>query len=63
MSADKTPKVSFFKGLSTEYKKIIFPSRHELVNHTISTIVVSIFLGAVIAVLDLAIKAGLGFLL
>lgn len=53
----------FFKGLKTEYNKIIFPTRQDIIKETIATIVVSLLVGALIAVLDLIMKTGLGFII
>ena len=53
----------FFKGLKTEYNKIIFPTRQDIIKETTATIVVSLLVGALIAVLDLIMKTGLGFLI
>ncbi len=54
---------SCFKGLRTEINKIIFPNRQDIVKETTATIVVSLLIGVVIAVLDLIMKTGLGFIL
>ena len=51
----------FFKGLKTEYNKIIFPTRQDIIKETTATLVVSLLVGALIAVLDLIMKTGLGF--
>ena len=53
----------FFKGLKTEYNKIIFPTRQHIIKETTATIVVSLLVGALIAVLDLIMKTGLGFII
>ncbi len=53
----------FFKGLKTEFNKILFPNRQDIVKETTATIVVSLLIGVVIAVLDLIMKTGLGFIL
>lgn len=63
MSEEKTPKISFMKGLKAEYNKIIFPKRQDVVKESVATIVVSILIGALIAVLDMIMKTGLGFIL
>ena len=65
MSSDKkTSRVSaFFSGLKTEYNKIIFPTRQDIIKETTATIVVSLLVGALIAVLDLIMKTGLGFII
>lgn len=61
--AKKEKKPSFFKGLKKEFKKIVFPDRHTVTKQTIAVVLASIFLGALIAILDLVIKFGLGFIL
>lgn len=53
----------FIDGLKTEYNKIIFPTKQDVVKETCSTVVVSFLIGLVIAVLDLIMKTGLGFIL
>ena len=53
----------FFKGLKTEFNKIIFPNRQAVIKETTATIVVGLLIGVVIAVLDLIMKTGLGFIL
>ena len=53
----------FFKGLKTEYNKIIFPTRQDIIKETTATIVGSLLVGALIAVLDLIMKTGLGFII
>lgn len=53
----------FFKGLKTEYNKIIFPTRQDIIKEATATIVVSLLVGALIAVLDLIMKTGLGFII
>ena len=61
--AKKENKPSFFKGLKKEYKKIVFADRRTVTKQTIAVVIASVCLGALIAVLDLVIKFGLGFIL
>ena len=56
---EKAPKKSFFKGLKTEFSKIIWPSKDTLAKQTVAVIITTIVLGIVIAVLDLIIQFGL----
>ncbi len=64
MSSEKTSGVrGFFHGLKTEYKKIIFPTKEDVVKQSAATLIVGILIGALIAVLDLIMKTGLGFIL
>ncbi len=53
----------FWKGLKTEYNKIVFPSRDDVIKQTAATIIVSFVIGAMIALLDVIMKTGLGYIL
>ena len=57
-SAKKEKKPSFFTGLKKEYKKIVFADKE-----TVAVLIMSIFIGVVIAVLDFVMKFGLSFIL
>lgn len=55
--ADTTKKAaekkdSFFDGVRKEWKRILWPSKDELIKQTSLVVVVSIIMGAVIAVID-----------
>jgi len=54
--AEKTEKNGFFKSVKAEYKKIVWPNKESLLKQSVSVIVASIVLGAVIALLDLGIQ-------
>jgi preprotein translocase subunit SecE len=41
-----------FSEYRAEFRKIVWPSRPELIKHTITTIVISLLFGALIAVMD-----------
>lgn len=62
-SNEKAPKKDFIKGLKAEFKKIIWPDKKTLTKQTIAVMLVSIALGAAIAVLDLIIKFGLNIII
>ena len=62
-SNEKAPKMDFIKGLKAEFKKIIWPDKKTLTKQTIAVMLVSIALGAAIAVLDLIIKFGLNIII
>ena len=62
-SAKKEKKPSFFKGLKKEYKKIVFADKETVAKQTVAVVSMSIFIGALIAVLDLVMKYVLGFIL
>lgn len=59
---EKTRK-SFFKGVKTEFNKIVWPDRETVGKETAAVLACSVALGLIIAVLDLAIKFGLSFIL
>ena len=60
---EKAPKKSFFKGLKAEFKKIIWPDRKTVIKESGVVLVVTVVLGAVIFVVDLLVKLGLGAIL
>ena len=62
-STEKAPKKSFFKGVKSEFSKIIWPSRDSLVKETVAVVVVSVVLGAIIAIVDVGVKHGFDMLL
>ena len=59
---NEASKKSWFTGLQAEFHKIIWPEKKSLGKQTVAVIVVSIILGAIIAVLDLGIQHGVDFL-
>lgn len=52
-------KGGFFKNLKGEFKRIIWPDKDTILKETTAVIVVTVILGAVIALLDFVIKMGL----
>ncbi|MDF2510318.1 MAG: putative rane protein [Herbinix sp.] len=62
-TTEKAPKKSWFKGIKSEFKKIIWPDKEYLGKQAIAVLSVTIVLGIVIYVLDYAIELGLKFLL
>ncbi len=53
----------FFRGVKTEYEKIIFPNWETVRKQTIAVVVVSIVISLLIFVLDFILKYLLGFIL
>lgn len=51
-----------FKGLKSEWMKIIFPSNEQIVRDSITVLVSSVVLGLIIFALDSVIGFGFGFL-
>ena len=62
-TAEKAPKRSWFKGIKSEFKKIVWPDKEYLAKQAVAVISVTIVLGIVIYVLDYAIEQGIAFLL
>ncbi len=62
-AAKKVVKNSFIKNLKVEFKKIIWPDKATLTKQTASVLVMSVVLGAIVAVLDLIIKFGLNIII
>lgn len=62
-SKEKAQKKSFFKGLKTEFNKIIWPAKETVGKQTVAVLVASVTLGLLIALIDLIIKFGLSFIL
>ena len=59
---EKTQKKSWFKGLQAEFKKVIWPDKNALVRQTTAVVSVSVLLGAIISVIDAAMKYGVDLL-
>lgn len=57
-----TQKTPFFKGVKTEFKKIIWPNKRTLTNQTISVVTVSVIVGAIISLVDIICKFGIDLL-
>ncbi len=50
------------KGLKSEFAKIAWPKKDSLRKQTIAVLATSVFLGAIIALLDMIFKYGIDFL-
>ena len=61
-TAEKAPKKSWFKGVKSEYKKIIWLDRESLTKQSIAVITVTVVLGIVIYLLDYLIELGMGII-
>ncbi|MHB8128443.1 MAG: preprotein translocase subunit SecE [Mobilitalea sp.] len=62
-TSEKAPKKSFFKGLKSEFKKIIWPDKDALAKQSVAVISVTVILGAVIYLLDFVIELGIGIII
>lgn len=56
-------KRSFFKGLKSEFTKIVWPDKDTVTKQTIAVVSAAIALGLIIAIIDLIVKFGLSFIL
>jgi len=62
-TTEKAPKKSWFKGIKSEFKKIVWPDKEYLGKQAVAVISVTVTLGIVIYVLDYAIEQVIAFLL
>ena len=62
-TTDKAPKKSFFKGLKSEFGKIVWTSKRDLVKQTVLVIVVALILGVLITAIDSVVLEGLNLLI
>mgnify|MGYP000882720139 FL=1 len=62
-TTEKTSKRSWFKGLKSEYKKIVWPDKEALTKQSIAVVIVTVILGLIISALDALIELGIGVIL
>ena len=60
--AQKTQKQSWFKGVSSEFKKIIWTDKKTVEKQTGAVVFVSVVLGVIIAMVDFAAQYGVDLL-
>ncbi|WP_041703792.1 preprotein translocase subunit SecE [Lachnoclostridium phytofermentans] len=60
---EKAPKKSWFKGLKSEFKKIIWPDKESLAKQTVAVVVISTILAIVIGIVDQIVKLGIKIIL
>lgn len=60
---EKAPKKSWFKGLKSEFRKIAWPDKETLVKESAAVIVITVILGFVIALVDMAVNSGVDLIL
>ena len=58
MSDKNEQKESFFDGVKTEFKKISWPERADLIKQSIAVLCTSVVVGIIIAIIDTAVKYG-----
>lgn len=54
--------VRFFKEVKSEMKKVVWPSKKQVINNTLIVIAAVVLIGVVIWALDMLFSFGLGFL-
>jgi preprotein translocase subunit SecE len=62
-TTEKAPRRNWFKGIKSEFKKIVWLDKESLVKQSVAVISVTIALGIVIYVLDLVVERIIAFLL
>ena len=60
--SEKTQKQSWFKGVNSEFKKIIWSDKKTVAKQTAAVVVVSVMLGVIIAIVDFASQYGVDLL-
>ena len=63
VQTEKAPKKSWFKGLKSEFKKIVWPDKESIAKQSVAVIVITFILAIIIALLDTAIKFGIDLFL
>ncbi len=53
----------FAHGVRNEFKKIVWPSRETLIKQSTAVVIVSVIVGAIIALIDRGVLYGIDFLL
>lgn len=61
-STEKKERPSFFKGIKSEFKKIIWPDRQATLKQSVAVVAISVVVGVIIAILDYVIKYGVNFI-
>ncbi len=61
-SAGKSQKKSWFQGLQSEFKKIVWTDRPTLIKQTIVVVIVTIIMSVMISIMDAGILEGINLL-
>lgn len=62
-TAEKASKPSKFAGIKAEFRKIIWPDKPTVAKKTAAVVILSVILGAIIAILDTVFQFGINFLI
>ena len=61
--SEKTSKlVKFWNGVKAEFKKITWPDKDDLLKQSVAVVIISVVVGAIIAVLDFGMQYGADFI-
>ena len=61
--SEKTSKlVKFWNGVKAEFKKITWPDKDDLLKQSVALVIISVVVGAIIAVLDFGMQYGVDFI-
>lgn len=52
----------WFKGLKSEFKKVVWESKEDVTRQTIAVVIISLILGLLITLIDTALQYGVNFL-
>ena len=58
ISNEKAPKKSWFKGLKSEFKKIIWPDKASVARQTTAVVLITVALGIIIVVIYYLVQIG-----
>lgn len=61
-TTEKVRKKNFFQGVKSEFRKIVWTDKHDLVKQTILVIVISLILGVLIMAIDGIVLEGINLL-
>jgi preprotein translocase subunit SecE len=54
--------VKFWEGVKSEFKKITWPDKDDLIKQSVAVVIISVVLGAIITVLDFGMQYGVDFI-
>ncbi len=52
----------FWGGVKSEFKKITWPDKDDLIKQSVAVVIISVVIGAIITVLDFGLQYGVDFL-
>ena len=61
-SAKTSKLVKFWNGVKAEFKKITWPDKDDLLKQSVAVVIISVVVGAIIAVLDFGMQYGVDFI-